>query len=187
MKKINTKKQPKKAKMFSNRKNIIISALALAVVTMAVGYAAFATTLNISGSATILGEWDVEITNIAFQGTGQAQDGSSTGYTSTSATFDCELYAPGDSCIYTITVSNTGSINAVLDSIVLSPSSTNSEYIDMTVDSKPNQNDVLAAHNGTHTIVITSSYKELGDNVSAPVNTSRTLSSGTLIYKQANS
>lgn len=152
---------------------------------MAVGYAAFAATLNISGTATIVGEWDVEITNIAFSGTGQAQNGSDTSFTSTSATFDCELYAPGDSCVYTITVSNLGSVRAVLDSIVLAPGSTNSEYIDMVVTSKPSQNDVLAA-NGTHTVVITSTYKELGEGVSAPaVNTARTLSGGTLVYKQA--
>ena len=60
MKKNTTKKQSQKAKRFSNRKNIIIAALALAVTTMAVGYAAFAATLNISGTATIVGEWDVE-------------------------------------------------------------------------------------------------------------------------------
>lgn len=181
MKKTNSRKSKKTL----DKKNIAIAGLAVAVAAMAVGYAAFATTLNIGGTATIVGEWDVEITGIEFSGTGQAKDGSGTTYNATSATFDCELYAPGDACEYTITVENKGTVKATLDSIALSPDSTNAEYIDMTVTSQPSAGDVLAA-NDTHTVKIKSTYKEPAAGANAPATgTARTLSGGTLIYKQA--
>ncbi len=180
MKKLTTRKKQKGV----DKKSIIIATLAVAVGAMAVGYAAFATTLNIGGTATIVGEWDVEITGITFSGTGQAKDGDNTAYTATTATFDCELYAPGDACEYTITVSNNGTVKAALDSIALTPSSTNSEYIEMEVTAQPSANDILAV-NGTHTVKIKSTYKDFGNNPAPATNTARTLSSGTLIYKQA--
>lgn len=176
------KTSSRKSKKPADKKNIIIAVLGVAVAAMAVGYAAFATTLTISGTATIVGEWDVEITNIEFEGKGQAKDGDSTSFNATAATFDCELYAPGDECEYTVTVQNKGSIKAVLDSVNLVPDTTNSEYIDMVVTSQPSASDVLNP-NGTHTVVVTSTYK---DTETAPAaGTSRSLSGGTLVYKQA--
>ena len=180
MKKTTTRKKQKGL----DRKNIVIGTLAVAVGAMAVGYAAFATTLNIGGTATIVGEWDVEITDITFSGTGQAKDGDGTTYNATTATFDCELYAPGDACEYTITVENKGTVKAALDSIALTPSSTNAEYIDMEVTAQPSANDILAV-NGTHTIKVKSTYKDFGNNPAPASGTSRALSGGTLIYKQA--
>lgn len=181
MKKINNSKKKKGV----DRKNVIIGILAIAVAGMAVGYAAFATTLNIGGTATIVGEWDVEITNMEFSGTGQAKDGDGSTYNATAATFDCELYAPGDACEYTITVENKGTVKAVLDSIALIPDSTNSEYIDMVVTSQPSANDILNAGD-THTVKVKSTYKDIAQGSSAPATgTSRSLSGGTLIYKQA--
>lgn len=177
----------KRSQKSMDKKNIVIATLAVAVGAMAVGYAAFATTLNINGTATIAGEWDVEITDITFSGTGQAKDGSGTTYTATTATFDCELYAPGDACEYTVTVENKGTVKAVLDSIALAPDTTNAEYIDMTVTEQPAANDALEAGD-THTVKIKSTYKDTIDGASAPAaGTARTLSGGTLIYKQAAS
>lgn len=184
MNKTNTKKT-KKTKKALDKKNIVIATLAIAVGAMAVGYAAFASTLNIDGTATIVGEWDVEITNIEYTGTGQAKNGSGTSYNATTASFDCELYAPGDTCEYTITVENKGTVKASLDSIALSPDATNAEYIDMVVTAQPSASDVLAAGD-THTVKIKSTYKDLAEGASAPATgTSRSLSGGTLIYKQA--
>lgn len=178
------KQMSRKKRNVLDKKNIVIATLAVAVGAMAIGYAAFATTLNINGTATILGEWDVKITGIEFSGTGQAKDGAGTTYNATSATFDCELYAPGDACEYTITVENQGTVKAALDSIALSPSSDNAEYIDMEVIAQPSASDILAV-NGTHTVKIKSTYKDFGSNPAPTTGTARTLSGGTLIYKQA--
>ena len=182
-----TKFSNSKRKKGADKKNVIIAILAIAVAGMAVGYAAFATTVNIGGTATIVGEWDVEIVSMEFDGTGQAKDGSGSTYTATTATFDCELYAPGDACEYTITVENKGTVKATLDSIALVPDTTNQEYIDMVVTAQPSANDTLDAGD-THTVKIKSTYKELAEGASAPATgTARSLSGGTLVYKQAAS
>ena len=57
--------------MESKHKNILIGALLAVVFVMAVGYAAFAQTLTINGSAEITSSWDVryETTQKTGQGT----------------------------------------------------------------------------------------------------------------------
>ena len=50
-----------------NKKNIIMGTLLIVILLMAVGYSAFATQLNINGTAEITGEWNVKITNIVTQ------------------------------------------------------------------------------------------------------------------------
>lgn len=140
-----------------DKKNILIGALLFAVVAMSVGYAAFATTLNINGTATIAGEWDVEITGITSAFTGSAEDKTAPTFTATTATFDAKLVAPGDTATYTVTVENKGSIDASLDSITLTPQQDGSEAIIYTVKSQPNKSDVLAAGDTT-TVVIEAKY-----------------------------
>ena len=99
-----------------DKKNILIGALIFAIVVMSVGYAAFATTLNINGNATIAGSWDVEITGITPAITGTASDATAS-FTTTTATFNATLMKPGDSITYTITIENKGNIDAKLSSI----------------------------------------------------------------------
>ena len=55
-----------------NKKNYLLGGLFIAVVCMAVGYSVLAQRLTVSGTASITGTWDVEITSItkkAFTGT----------------------------------------------------------------------------------------------------------------------
>lgn len=75
---------------------IIIGSLLIILLVMSVGYAAFATQLQLNGTATIQGEWDVEITKIeATNIVGTAEAGTPAN-TKTTATFDATLKAPGD-------------------------------------------------------------------------------------------
>ena len=46
------------------KKNIIISFLVAIVCIMAIGYAAFQTTLNITGTASITSDWNIKITDV---------------------------------------------------------------------------------------------------------------------------
>lgn len=140
-----------------DKKNIIIGALLFAVVAMSVGYAAFATTLNINGTATIAGDWDVEITGITSEFVGTASDKTTPAYTATTATFDAKLMAPGDTATYTVTVENKGTIKAKLDSITLTPQADGSDAIIYTVKSQPAANDVLKAGDST-TVVVEAKY-----------------------------
>ena len=50
--------------MDTKNKNVLIGGLLAIVFVMAVGYAAFATQLNITGSANVTSTWDVHIKSI---------------------------------------------------------------------------------------------------------------------------
>lgn len=102
-------------------KNIMIAALLIAVVALAVGYAAFATTLTVNGHAVVDAKWQVEIISITPSYTGTAVETVNSPvtpkFTATTATFDATLKAPGDKATYTVVVKNKGSIKAKLNAI----------------------------------------------------------------------
>ena len=92
---------------------------------MGIGYAILSQTLNISGIANMRGNWNVKITNMELLSenkTGRAEEVSHS-FTDTTATFEANLYMPGDSIEYRVTVENQGNIDALLKSIT--PTTTN--------------------------------------------------------------
>ena len=118
--------------METKHKNILIGALLAVVFVMAVGYAAFAQTLTINGSATIDSTWDVHFDGSKTEGAGivdaeaglegaTAPDGGRISYTDTNhkANLSATLHQPGDKVTYTLTILNTGSIDAALHEPVL--------------------------------------------------------------------
>ena len=117
--------------MESKHKNALIGALLAVVFVMAVGYAAFAQTLTINGTATIDSTWDVHFDDSKTEGanvvdvtTGlagaTAPDGGEIGYQNgNQATLSATLHQPGDKVTYTLTILNTGSIDAALHQPVL--------------------------------------------------------------------
>ena len=107
------------------KRNIIIGSLCCLLVFMGIGYAILSQTLNISGIANMKGNWNVKITNMELLSenkTGRAEEVSHS-FTDTTATFTADLYMPGDSIEYRVTVENQGNIDAVLKSIT--PTTTN--------------------------------------------------------------
>ena len=107
------------------KRNIIIGALCSLLVFMGIGYAILSQTLNISGIANMKGNWNVKITNMELLSenkTGRAVEVSHS-FTDTTATFEANLYMPGDSIEYRVTVENQGNIDALLKSII--PTTTN--------------------------------------------------------------
>ena len=107
------------------KRNIIIGALCCLLVFMGIGYAILSQTLNISGIANMKGNWNVKITNMELLSenkTGRAEEVSHS-FTDTTATFTADLYMPGDSIEYRVTVENQGNIDALLKSII--PTTTN--------------------------------------------------------------
>ena len=102
------------------KRNIIIGALCCLLVFMGIGYAILSQTLNISGTANMKGNWNVRITNMELLSenkTGRAVEISHS-FTDTTATFTADLYMPGDSIEYRVTVENQGNIDAVLNDII---------------------------------------------------------------------
>lgn len=105
--------------MNSKTKNILLILLLIAVIGMAIGYAALAQLLTINGTANISANWDVKINSItegvlngAVSKTAAVVAGDKL-----SASFDVDLQYPGASATYLVTVQNAGSINAKLESI----------------------------------------------------------------------
>ena len=99
------------------KRNIIIGSLCCLLVFMGIGYAILSQTLNISGIANMKGDWNVRITNMELiSTTGMAKELEKS-FTDTTATFKGEMYIPGDSAEYKITVTNAGNIDAKLASV----------------------------------------------------------------------
>ena len=113
------------------KKNILIGALLVAIIAMAVGYAALAQQLTINGTAQVSSTWDVKFTSIS-QGTASNSTGAASTATNktpavisgqTTATFDVEFQTPGDTMEYDIVVTNDGSLDAKLANVVATASS----------------------------------------------------------------
>ena len=102
------------------KRNTIIGALCSLIVFMGIGYAVLSQTLNINGTANMRGEWDIKITDISEASrTGKADPGTPTISSSgVSASFEANLWMPGDSITYNITVKNNGNIDAALKELV---------------------------------------------------------------------
>ena len=109
-----------KHRSYKNNKSILIGGLLAVVVLMAVGYAAFASSLKISGTSNISTTWDVEITDITTSNkVGSASVKEQPTFEKLTATFSTNLVSPGDSITYNIKVENKGSLDAKLNKITL--------------------------------------------------------------------
>ena len=108
-----------------NTRNIIILGLIIAILLMAVGYSAFATQLTLNGTAEIIGEWNIKITNVEAQNISEGANPGDPQYTDTTVNFDTKLEKPGDSVTYVITIENLGTIDAELASFAFVPDEKN--------------------------------------------------------------
>lgn len=102
-------------------RNLIIAVMALAIVATTVAYAALQTTLNISGSIVKKsGNWDIHFENVS----NIVKSGEATVTTPKIAgsqlSFSATLTKPNDYISFTVDVKNSGTIDAVLSSIILS-------------------------------------------------------------------
>ena len=163
------------------KRNIIIGSLCCLLVFMGIGYAILSQTLNISGIANMKGNWNVKITNMELLSenkTGRAEEVSHT-FTDTTATFTADLYMPGDSIEYRVTVENQGNIDALLKSIT--PTTTNkSEGIEFSHSEIDNT--ILTAGK---TITFTMKVEFLEDATSIP-NVENVSYNLELVYVQYN-
>jgi len=117
------------------KRNIIIGTLAIVLLLMAVGYAAFSTVLNINGTANISSKWDIhfdstktaDVTGVVVAtpgATGGEMPNGTVEYADANLTANltANLKQPGDKVVYTLTVLNEGTLNAKLDQLNLTPS-----------------------------------------------------------------
>ena len=163
----------------TRQRNYIILGLCSILLVMAAGYAAFRTQLTINGTSNITSEFKVLITDIQSRNVvGRAENAEEPTHTETTATFKTNLYLPGDSITYDVTVENQGSIDAVLKTIQKSDSNNNAIIFET---SGIQEGEVLKASESTK-FSVTVSYN--ASTTSQPSNITSDLEI-TLDYEQA--
>ncbi len=135
-------------------KNIIIGALLIVILTMAVGYSAFATDIPINGSAEIIGEWNVRITNIEAKDVSEGCNAGTPEYTNTTAKFNAKLNKPGDKVSYEITVKNAGTIDAIRNECKFTSDEEHGSSAIIYSNTEPSET-LLAGEQTTVTVTIT--------------------------------
>ena len=112
--------------MSSHRqRNIVLGSLGAIILLMGIGYAAFSSQLNITGTSNISSNWNIRITNITSSLSGGASNATEPTYDNENgltASFSTNLVSPGDYAEYTVTVRNNGDIDATLTDINISDS-----------------------------------------------------------------
>ena len=168
-------------------KGIIIGVLCAVIVFMSIGFAALSSQLKINGNATISDTWNVQIASITKKegSTGVTETDQPT-HTATTANFNVSLKEPGDYAIYTVTVKNTGSLDAVLTRITETEGEGGSAAIKYTVTpaAGSEQGSDLPKTTGTHTFDVKVEYLSTAVGENAPeANASKSLTV-TLDYNQ---
>ena len=162
-----------------NNKKIIITVLSVLVVAMAAGYAILAQELTINGRTSIDSTWKVEITNIQSKDVvGDAVNKTDPSYTATTANFSVGLTQPGDSITYDITVTNKGTLDAVVESITVNKGD-NPAIVYTTSGLK--RGDKILKNNGTNTLTVKVEYDSSVTNQPASTTNNITV---TINYQQ---
>ena len=161
------------------QRNYIIAGLCMILVIMAVGYAAFASQLKISGTSNISSNFIVKITDIKSSVlSGSASDAVEPTHTDLTATFSTNLVSPGDAMKYDITVENQGNIDAYLSKIVVN--ATNNEAISFETSGIKEGDALLKGSSDVLTVIV----RYNSSVTSQPENTNSTITV-TLNYEQA--
>ena len=101
--------------------SVIIGCLIIALVTMSVGFAAYASNLTINGTTNVEGStWSISFDEASYQETVGSVVASNKTVDATSMTYEVSLQKPGDFYEFTINVNNKGTFDAQLSGITMS-------------------------------------------------------------------
>ena len=152
------------------RKNntLVIIALVAIITFMGIGFAIFAEQFTLTSQSTISKTWNVQITGITPKEVVGAEE-SNLKFSSTSAEFNVSLNQPGDYAIYTLTVSNQGGIDAVLNNLVESVDGVDAIKYTVTPAANSTKGSTLAA-NGIHTFDVKVEYLSTAIGENAPTS-----------------
>ena len=156
--------------------NIVIVVLAVAILAMSVGFAAYSQNLNINGTATFTAaKWDVHFDTETFVEKSEIK-ASSKEVGNTAITYSVTLPKPGSTYSFEVNVKNFGTIDAKLTKITLSGlTEAQKKYISYTVNydgtDYDETTDGLADDllvNDTHTLNVTVAYLLPADSADLP-------------------
>ena len=111
------------------KKKMVITTLVCVLVFIAVGYALLTQAIKVGVEGTLNGVWDVYISDIKLKNsTGRAQELNPASVSNkVNANFEVDLYMPGDSVEYEVTVKNDGNIDATLRTVTTNATNTNED------------------------------------------------------------
>ena len=161
--------------MKRNGKGKLIGILCIALVFMGIGFAALQTNLNITGTATSSGTFDVKITNVEVDNsktTAGVTDNTpppGNNYAVTEQTLIATFSEPGDYITYDITVTNRGSIAAAI-TVETNPQVNTSGAFKLQCNAR--EGTTLAANGGNTTFQCRMSFDE-GFNLESIENISQ--------------
>lgn len=119
-----------------NTQMFVIAILAVAVLTMSVGFAVFTQTLDINGNVTVASsKWSIAFDTSSYVESDGSVAVSNKTLDGTSMTYNVTLTKPGDFYEFTVNVKNTGTFDANLTGITMSPLTTEqSKYLTYEID-----------------------------------------------------
>ena len=106
-----------------NTQMFVIAILAVAVLTMSVGFAALTQTIDISGNVSVASSsWNIQFDTSSYQESAGSVSVAADNRTisGTSMTYNVTLTKPGDFYEFTVNVKNTGTFDANLTGISMS-------------------------------------------------------------------
>ena len=103
--------------MYNNKKKIVIIVMCIAIFVMITGYSLLSTRLNIRGTSNLTDTWGIKISNISYTATGRAHNIEEPTYNDTNMTFNVGVKEPGDKMVFDVTVTNYGTLDAILEKI----------------------------------------------------------------------
>ncbi len=103
--------------MYNNKKKTIIIVMCIAIFVMITGYSLLSTNLNIKGTSNLTDTWGIKISNVTYNATGRAYNIEEPTYTDTNMTFNVGVKEPGDKMVFDVTVTNYGTLDAILEKI----------------------------------------------------------------------
>ena len=168
-------------------KSLLIGVLCAVILFMAIGFAAIGAQLNITAGATISDTWNVQITGIVKKdssaGVVETADPS---FSATTANFNVSLKQPGDYAVYTVTVENSGTLDAVLSKITETVATGGSDAIEYTLTPAENsvQGSQLVKNTGVHTFDVKVEYLSTAVGTLAPTEGASKSYTLTLDYAQ---
>ena len=178
-----------------NTQMFVIAILAVAVLTMSVGFAVFTQTLDINGNVTVASsKWSIAFDTSSYVESDGSVAVSNKTLDGTSMTYNVTLTKPGDFYEFTVNVKNTGTFDANLTGISMSALTTEqAKYLTYEITyngTKYTANATglsvaLAKTEGVATVKVRVQYIQPNDHndlPSAPVNVPLTAS---LTYSQA--